>query len=131
MYLNYGFTCVIDALILGVEGGFLQHSQENDTANPELDAQQISPLQERQRQPNQTEDHVEPAHEPVEREQRPVWRRQVAVSVAKVEVHAHGEVGRVGVGRHSEDVNAVMLRHVDGMSAGMQRLLVCGKVGAV
>lgn len=59
---------VADALELGVVDGLLQHAQEDDSPDPELDPEQIPPVASQQSQPQHGHQHVHDAHGHVELE---------------------------------------------------------------
>lgn len=65
---------VSDALGLCVVNSFLQHAQENDSSDPELDPEQISPVARRQDQPEHSQQHVHDTHHHVELEAE--WKRR-------------------------------------------------------
>lgn len=57
---------VSDTLKLSVVHSFLQHSQEDDSTDPELDSEQVSPITWRQDQPDRSQQHVHDTHDHVE-----------------------------------------------------------------
>jgi len=59
---------VSEALELAVVDGFLQHAQEDDSSDPELDPEQIPPVARRQSQPQHRQQHIHDAHDHVELE---------------------------------------------------------------
>lgn len=56
------FTGVADVLELSIENGFLEHSQEDNSANPELDPQEIPPVTGWPRKPQNPEEYVHNTH---------------------------------------------------------------------
>lgn len=56
------FPCVANILELGIENGFLKHSQEDNSTNPELDPQEISPVTGWPRKPQNPEEYVHNTH---------------------------------------------------------------------
>lgn len=55
-------SLVTDALVFGVEDGFLQHAENDDRTDPELDPQQIPPIAGTPEEPERPEQHVHDAH---------------------------------------------------------------------
>lgn len=53
----------MDALIFGVKHSFLQHAQDDDGADPELDPQQVPPIAGTPEEPESPEQHVHDAHD--------------------------------------------------------------------
>ncbi|MEQ2206354.1 hypothetical protein XENOCAPTIV_028300 [Xenoophorus captivus] len=53
---------VTDALVFRVKHSFLQHAQDDDRTNPELDPQQIPPITSTPEEPERPEQHVHDAH---------------------------------------------------------------------
>lgn len=53
---------VADVLELGIENGFLEHSQEDNSTNPELDPQEIPPVTGWPRKPQNPEEYVHNTH---------------------------------------------------------------------
>jgi len=54
---------VTDALIFGVKHSFLQHAEDDDGTDPELDPQQIPPIAGTPEEPESPEQHVHNAHD--------------------------------------------------------------------
>lgn len=54
---------VMDALVFRVENRFLQHAEDNDGTNPELDPQQIPPITGAPEEPENPKQHVNNAHD--------------------------------------------------------------------
>lgn len=54
---------VTDALVFRVENRFLQHAEDNDGTNPELDPQQIPPITGAPEEPESPKQHVNNAHD--------------------------------------------------------------------
>lgn len=61
-----------NALIFRVEYCLLQHSQQNHSADPELDPQQVSPVAGTPEQPKHPKEHVHIAHDHEE-----LWEKTV------------------------------------------------------
>lgn len=57
-----GFACVADVLELRIENCFLEHSQEDNSPNPELDPQEIPPVTGWPRKPQNPEEYVHNTH---------------------------------------------------------------------
>ena len=70
----------MDVLVLGGEHGLLHHPEEYDAADPELEAEDLAPVHGARHQPAQPQQHVDSAHHRVEREQRPVRDREIALT---------------------------------------------------
>lgn len=60
---------VTDALVLWVEHSLLQHAEYDDSADPELDPQQIPPVAGTPQEPESPEQHIHDAHDHEE-----LWR---------------------------------------------------------
>lgn len=56
-------SAVSDALVLGVEDSLLQHAQDDDSPNPELDSEQILPIANQPEKPQSSKQHVHDAHD--------------------------------------------------------------------
>lgn len=54
---------VADVLVLGVEHGLLQHAEDDDSADPELDSKQIPPIAGAPEEPQSPEQHIHDAHD--------------------------------------------------------------------
>lgn len=61
-WLHTWFSFVSDILKFGIEDSFLKHSQENDSTNPKLNSQEISPVAGRPCQPQNTKQDIYNAH---------------------------------------------------------------------
>lgn len=64
-------SSVADALVLWVKHSFLQHAQDDDGADPELNPQQIPPVAGAPEEPEGAEQHVHDAHDHEE-----LWRTE-------------------------------------------------------
>lgn len=56
-------SLVTDALVFGVEHSFLQHSEDDDSSDPELDPKQIPPIAGTPEKPESPEEHIYNAHD--------------------------------------------------------------------
>lgn len=63
---------VVDVFKLSQEHGLLQHAQKDDTTDPELNPEQLTPSPGTQDEPNEAHKDVQATHKAVKGEQRPV-----------------------------------------------------------
>ena len=63
---------IINILIFGGKHCFLNHPQEYNASDPELQSEDVPPVDRAEDQPEETENNVDSAHEAVEGEHRPV-----------------------------------------------------------
>ena len=76
----------MDVLVLSSEHGLLHHPQEDDSPDPELKSEDLAPVEGAGNQPGQPQQHVDCAHDRVEREQRPVRDGEIALRVERGEL---------------------------------------------
>lgn len=72
---------VTDALVFRVENRFLQHAEDNDGTNPELDPQQIPPITGAPEEPESPKQHVNNAHDHEELWWAQEWETVSALSL--------------------------------------------------
>lgn len=83
------FVCL---MVLEVEACLFQHSQENDSSNPELDTKQILPVKCREDEPQSRQEKVVQAHESIELQHWKVLSGQEPIGTLKFDVDRSIEV---------------------------------------
>ena len=117
---------VVDVLELCQEHCLLHHAEEDDSSNPELQSEDLPPVEGADHQPGEAQQDVDPAHDGVEGEEGIV--RDGEISVRRGGLHLKVNAGLVGVegdaGRadmDDEKIDSILRNDVD-------RLVVVGSV---
>lgn len=72
-------------MVLKVEASFLQHAEQDHSADPKLDAQQILPVESRKDEPKRGKDKIISAHDAVEVQHRQILCRKQSVRTLELD----------------------------------------------
>merc|ERR1719234_1115828 len=119
-----GLARVVNVLELCQKHCLLHHTQEDHTSNPELNPEDVSPVECTNNQPAKPQHNIHPTHRSIERKERPVSDREKASSGSShLDVNTCFHRLSVADGSHmdNQQVDSLLLQLIHRLVVGPHR----------